>query len=64
LIYSTDPEDYTDYINQVLQYLREYRLYIKPSKYIFYTNKVELLGFVINTKGIVIELSRVETICD
>jgi hypothetical protein len=37
---------------------------MKPSKYIFYTDEVEFLGFVINTKGIVIEPSRVETIRD
>jgi hypothetical protein len=30
----------------------------------FYTDKVEFLGFVVNTKGIVIELSKVETIRD
>jgi hypothetical protein len=37
---------------------------MKPSKCVFYTDEVEFLGFVINTKGIVIEPSRVETICD
>jgi hypothetical protein len=64
LIYSANPEDYADHVNQVLQCLREYGLYMKPSKCVFYTNEVEFLGFVINTKGIVMEPSRVETIRD
>jgi hypothetical protein len=37
---------------------------MKPSKCVFYTDEVEFLGFVINTKGIVMEPSRVETIRD
>jgi hypothetical protein len=50
------------YISQVLERLRENRLYIKPSKYMFHTKEVDFLGFIVNTKGVVIEPSRVETI--
>jgi hypothetical protein len=64
LIYSANLEDYTDHVNQVLQCLREHGLYVKPSKCVFYTDEVEFLGFVVNTKGIVMEPSRVETIRD
>ena len=64
LIYSADPEDHPNHVNQVLQRLREHGLYVKPSKCVFHTDEVEFLGFVVNTKGIVMEPSRVETIRD
>jgi hypothetical protein len=62
LIYSYNPKDHSKYISQVLERLRENRLYIKPSKCMFYTREVDFLGFIVNTKGVVIEPSRVETI--
>ena len=62
LIYSYNPEDHLKHISQVLERLRENRLYTKPSKCVFHTREVDFLGFIINTKGVVIEPSRVETI--
>ena len=35
---------------------------MKPSKCVFYTRGVDFLGFIVNTKGVVIEPSKVETI--
>ena len=35
---------------------------MKPSKCMFYTKEVNFLGFIINTKGVVIEPNKVETI--
>ena len=35
---------------------------MKPSKCVFYTREVNFLGFIINTKEVVIEPSKVETI--
>ena len=35
---------------------------MKPSKCVFYTREVDFLGFIVNTKGVVIEPSRVEMI--
>jgi hypothetical protein len=64
LIYSDNPEDYQIYISQILERLREKGLYIKPSKYIFSTKEIEFLGFIINTKGVVIEPSQIEIICN
>jgi hypothetical protein len=37
---------------------------VKPSKCVFNTKEVEFLGFIVNTKGVVIEPSQIETICD
>ena len=62
LIYSYNLEDHSKHISQVLERLKENRLYIKPSKCMFHTKEVDFLGFIVNTKGVVIEPSRVETI--
>ena len=35
---------------------------MKPSKCMFYTKEVDFLGFIINTKRVVIEPSKVEMI--
>jgi hypothetical protein len=62
LIYSYNPKDHSKHISQVLERLRENGLYTKPSKCVFYTKEIDFLGFIVNTKGVVIEPSRVETI--
>lgn len=64
LIYSANPEDHQRHIIQILQRLRENGLYAKVSKCVFHTTEVEFLGFVINTKGVVMEPSQVEAIQD
>jgi hypothetical protein len=55
LIYSKDKKEYKHYIKIVLQKLRDYALYTKPSKYTFYTKEVKFLGFVVNTNGVTID---------
>jgi transposase InsO family protein len=64
LIYSDDPEDHQTHVSQVLDRLREKGLYAKPSKCVFSTKEVEFLGFIVNTEGVVMEPSRIETIRD
>jgi hypothetical protein len=62
LIFSKDPTKHQKHIKEVLLRLRQNRLYTKLSKYKFFILEVEFLGFVINTKGIIIEKSRLESI--
>jgi hypothetical protein len=62
MIYSYDREDHVAHVKQVLERLRANGLYVKPSKCVWHTQEVEFLGFVINTEGLVMEPSRVETI--
>ena len=64
LIYSHNPEDHSKHVSQVLERLRENGLYAKPSKCVFHTKEVDFLGFIVNTEGVVMEPSRVETIQD
>jgi hypothetical protein len=62
LIFSKNPIKYQKYIKEVLLRLKQNGLYAKLSKYKFFILEVEFLGFVINTKGIAIEKSRLESI--
>jgi len=56
LIYSNNPADYNYYIKEVLIALRKYSLFTKLEKCEFSINTIELLGFIISPKGIIIDL--------
>ena len=62
LIYSDDPEKHLDHVRQVLDRLRQYRLYANPKKCEFFTTQVEFLGFIVSTDGVTMDQSRVDTI--
>jgi hypothetical protein len=62
LIYSKDEKEHEHYVKMVLQKLRDYALYAKPSKYTFYTKEVEFLGFIVNTNGVTMDENRVRSI--
>ena len=52
LIYSADLAQHEADMKAVLERLRQHRLYTKLQKCEFSTNKVEFLGFIINTKRV------------
>ena len=62
LIYSKEGEDYKEYIKRVLKHLYKYKLYLKRSKYEFSVNRVEFLRFIITTKEVVTNPTRVESV--
>jgi hypothetical protein len=62
LIYSKDEKEHKHYVKMVLQKLRDYALYAKPSKCTFHTKEVEFLGFVVNTNGVTMDENRVRSI--
>ena len=64
LIYSRSKKEYTQYIRQVLQRLREVGLQADIAKCEFYVTKVTYLGLIITTKGIRIDLAKIRTIVD
>src|SRR6266536_1655143 len=64
LIYSTNPADYQRYVREILERLRNFKLYLKLSKCEFSVDRVEFLGFVVITRGIDMEGSRVEIIAN
>jgi hypothetical protein len=49
LIYSRLGKDYYTYIRIIIERLRKHKLYIKLSKCFFDINKVEFLGFIIDS---------------
>ena len=62
LIYSTNPTDYQRYIREILKRLKNFKLYLKLFKYEFSVDRVEFLGFMIITRGIDMEESRIKII--
>jgi hypothetical protein len=62
LIYSKDETEHEKHVKIVLQRLREYALYVKPSKCTFYTKEVEFLSFIVNTNGVTMDANRVRSI--
>jgi hypothetical protein len=64
LIYSKDEKEYEEHIKMVLQRLRDYALYTKPSKCTFHTKEVEFLGFVVNTNSVKMDANCMRSICE
>ncbi len=52
LVFSKNDEDHEKHVRQVLQRLRENKLYARPSKCIFFTDTIEYLGHVVGPDGI------------
>jgi hypothetical protein len=46
----------------VLQVLREHKLYVKLSKFIFYQKKIHYLGHIISANGIAVDPDNIEAI--
>jgi len=64
LIYSDTIEDHRDHVRQVLQLLRNAKLYAKRSKCEFFKTKISFLGHTISGDGLQMENSKVKAILD
>ena len=62
LIYSKSEEENEGHWRIVLQTLREHQLYAKFSKCEFWLTKVRILGHVVSTSGILVDLEKVEAV--
>jgi len=62
LIYSKTPEEYILYMQDVLIYLLQARLLLKPEKCEFYKTLVKFLGFIVTTKGVRISPEKIQAI--
>jgi hypothetical protein len=62
LVYSKSEEEHEKHLRIVLQVLREYRLYAKLSKCIFYQKKIHYLGNIILAAGIEVDHKKIEAI--
>jgi hypothetical protein len=61
LIFSKS-EEHEEHLRRVCQRLRDAELYAKPSKCQFFKKEMEFLGFIINSEGVKMDPSRIQTI--
>jgi hypothetical protein len=64
LIYSSIYTEYQRYIRQMLERLRQYKLYAKLFKCEFSVILIIFLGFIINTGGIEMDINKIEIIAE
>lgn len=64
LVYSRTMEEHTEHVRQVLQKLKENRLYAKLEKCEFDCTMVDFVGFTISPDGIFMKEDKVKTILD
>jgi len=62
LIFSKTWEEHEKHVKEVLDRLREYKLYAHPKKCVFFQESVEFLGFIISSEGVAMDEKRVATI--
>ena len=62
LIYSKSMEDHANHVKQVLSILRKEKLFGNLAKCTFAKDKLVFLGFVVSSKGIEVDDSKVEAI--
>ncbi len=62
LIYSANPADHQRYMREVLKRFKNFKLYLKLFKCEFFIDRVEFLNFIIITRNIDMEGSRIEII--
>lgn len=63
-IYSASPEDHLSHLRAVLEILLTERFFIAPKKCVFHVDSVLFLGYVISSRGISVDESKVEVIRD
>jgi hypothetical protein len=64
LIYSKNIEEHEEHVKLVLQKLREKGLYAKAEKCAFHQPKVEFLGYVISSEGLLMDPKKVQAVTE
>ena len=59
LIFSKSGEDHASHVREILERLRQYKLYAKLSKCEFHVDEVAFLGFRVGVAGVAMDKSRV-----
>ena len=62
LIYSQNDQEHHQHLHQVLELLRQHKLYGKITKCEFFKNSVKYLGHIISSKGIGTDPKKIESI--
>nr|GEV54256.1 retrotransposon protein, putative, Ty3-gypsy subclass [Tanacetum cinerariifolium] len=64
LIYSKSKKEHEGHLKLILKLLKEEELYAKFSKYDFWLSRVQFLGHVIDSEGILVDPAKIESIKD
>ena len=64
LIYSDNMEDHKKHVQEVLQQLRQHKLFAKPEKCEFHSDSVEYLGYFLSPNGLTMSANKVKATCD
>ncbi|GJQ99550.1 putative reverse transcriptase domain-containing protein [Tanacetum coccineum] len=64
LIYSKNEKEHEEHLKEILELLKKEKLYAKFSKCEFWILKVQLLGHVIDSRGIHVDPAKIESIKD
>ncbi|GJX90017.1 putative reverse transcriptase domain-containing protein [Tanacetum coccineum] len=64
LIYSKDKKEHEEHLKAILELLKKEKLYAKFSKCEFWIPKVQFLGHVIDSRGILMDPAKIESIKD
>ena len=62
LVFSETLEDHVKHLKEVLQILRDERLYANMEKCTFGVDKLVLLGFVVSSKGVHVDQTKIDAI--
>jgi len=62
LIFSNTKEEHKEHVREILERLREVRLFINLKKYEWHTKTIEYLRFIISLEGLTIDPKRVQVI--
>ena len=62
LIYFINPADHQRHIREILKRFKNFKLYLKLFKYKFFINRVKFLNFIVITRDIDIEGSKIKII--
>jgi hypothetical protein len=64
LIFSDTEKEHEAHVKEVLQRLREAKLFVKLSKCEWHTQRTEYLGYIVSPEGVSVDTNRVKTIQD
>ena len=62
LVYSRDVEIHVTHVRQILEILRQNRLYAKVSKCAFFQSSVEYLGHIVSVEGLSVDPVKVQAV--
>ena len=62
LIYLDDLKGHRKHMREVLCWLQLYKLYVSPQKCMFYQERVEFLGYILNSERLQMNKKKIKTI--